>query len=78
MPIVYCRLSFSSARSMRTKCVPAGSENVVALWKSAVATANNAFESVQKAAQQAADVAEANYSAATGVATKAKAKRATA
>jgi phasin family protein len=70
---------FTSAFDAAAKSAPAGSENVVALWKSAVATASNAFESVQKAAQQAADVAEANYSAATGVATaKAKTKRAAA
>jgi phasin family protein len=67
---------FTSAFDAASKSAPAGSENVIALWKSAVATASNAFESVQKAAQQAADVAEANYSAATGVATAKKAKRA--
>jgi len=69
---------FASAFDQAAKSAPAGSENVVALWKSAVATANNAFESVQKAAQNAVDVAEANYTAATGVATAkpAKAKRA--
>lgn len=68
---------FTSAFETATKSAPAGSENVVALWKSAVATANNAFESVQKAAQQAADVAEANYTAATAaVAKPARAKRA--
>ena len=38
-------------------------ENAVALVKSAVAAANNAYESVQKAAKQAADVAEANFQA---------------
>jgi len=31
--------------------------------KSAVAAANNAFESVQKAVKQASDVAEANFTA---------------
>jgi phasin family protein len=67
---------FTSAFDAASKSAPAGSENVIALWKSAVATASNAFESVQKAAQQAADVAEANYSAATGVATAKKTKRA--
>ncbi|MDH4287251.1 MAG: phasin family protein, partial [Aquincola sp.] len=41
------------------KNAPAGTENAVALVRSAVAAANNAFESVQKAAKQAADVAEA-------------------
>ena len=45
------------------KNAPAGTENAVALVKSAVAAANNALESVQKAAKQAADVAEANFQA---------------
>jgi phasin family protein len=64
-----------------SKNAPAGSENAVALVRSAVAAANNAFESVQKAAKQAADVAEANFQAMTSTAVKAsqgaaKAKRA--
>jgi phasin family protein len=64
-----------------TKNAPAGSENVVALVKSAVAAANNAFDGVQKAGKQAAEVAEANFHAITATAVKAsqsagKAKRA--
>ena len=64
-----------------SKNAPAGTENAVALVRSAVAAANNAFESVQKAAKQAADVAEANFQAVTTTAVKAtqgatKAKRA--
>jgi phasin family protein len=63
------------------KNAPAGTERAVALMKSAVAAANNAFESVQKAAKQATDVAEANLQAMTATAVKAtqgatKAKRA--
>ena len=59
------------------KNAPAGSENVVALVKSAVAAANNAFDGVQKASKQAADVAEANFQAMTSTAVKAaKVKRA--
>jgi phasin family protein len=54
-----------------SKNAPAGSENAVALMRSAVAAANNAFESVQKAAKQAADVAEANFQAVTNTAVKA-------
>jgi phasin family protein len=54
-----------------SKNAPAGSENAVALMRSAVAAANNAFESVQKAAKQAADVAEANFQAMTATAVKA-------
>ncbi|MEJ7686004.1 MAG: phasin family protein [Variovorax sp.] len=42
------------------KNAPAGSETAVAVMKSAVAAANNAFESVQKAVKQASDVTEAN------------------
>jgi phasin family protein len=45
------------------KNAPAGSETAVAVFKSAVAAGNNALESVQKAVKQAADVAEANFSA---------------
>lgn len=59
---------------------PAGTENAVALVKSAVAAANNAYESVHKAAKQASEVAEANFQAMTATAVKAaqapKAKRA--
>jgi hypothetical protein len=43
------------------KSAPAGSENAVALVKSGVAAAGNAFDSVQKAAKQVAEVAEANF-----------------
>ena len=53
------------------KNAPAGTENAVTLVKSAVAAANNAFESVQKAAKQAAEVAEANIQAMTTTAVKA-------
>lgn len=65
------------------KNAPAGSENAVTLVKSALAAANNAYESVNKAAKQAADVAEANFQAMTAQAVKAsqsvpKSKRAAA
>lgn len=53
------------------KNAPAGTENAVALVKSAVAAANNAYESVHKAAKQAAEVAEANFQAVTNTAVKA-------
>jgi phasin family protein len=43
------------------KNAPAGSESGVAVMKSAVAAANNALESVQKAVKQATEVAEANF-----------------
>ena len=44
-----------------TKNAPAGSETAVAVMKSAVVAANNAFESMQKAVKQASDMAEANF-----------------
>jgi len=53
------------------KNAPAGTENAVALVKSAVAAANNAYDSVHKAAKQAAEVAEANFTAITNTAVKA-------
>jgi phasin family protein len=53
-----------------TKNAPAGSENVVALVRSAVAAANNAFDGVQKATKQATEVAEANFHAMTATVAK--------
>ena len=47
-----------------TKNAPAGSETAVAVMKSAVVAANNAFESVQKAVKQASDMAESNFNTA--------------
>jgi phasin family protein len=63
--------SFINLVDSASKNAPAGTENAVALVRSAVAAANNAFESVQKAAKQAADVAEANFQAVTSTAVKA-------
>jgi phasin family protein len=62
---------FMSVVDNAVKNAPAGTENAVVLVKSAVAAANNAFDSVQKAAKQAADVAEANFQAITSTAVKA-------
>jgi hypothetical protein len=53
------------------KNAPAGSENAVALVKSAVAAANNAYDTVQKAAKQATVAAEANFAALNASAQKA-------
>lgn len=50
---------------------PAGSESAVALLKSSLATANGAYESMTKAAKQAADVAESNMNAAANATFKA-------
>jgi phasin family protein len=62
---------FMAAVDGAVKNAPAGTENAVTLVKSAVAAANNAFESVQKAAKQAANAAEANFQAMTSTAVKA-------
>jgi phasin family protein len=53
------------------KNAPAGTENAVALVRSAITAANNAYETAQKAAKQAAEVAEANFQAVTNTAVKA-------
>jgi phasin family protein len=68
---------FMSVVDTAVKNAPAGTENAVALVKSAVAAANNAFESVQKAGKQAAEVAEANFQALSTTAVRAtKSKKA--
>jgi phasin family protein len=63
--------NFMSVVDTAVKNAPAGSESAVSLVKSAVAAANNAYESVNKAAKQAADMAEANFNAVTTTAVKA-------
>jgi phasin family protein len=45
------------------KNAPTGSESAIAMVKSAMAAANNAYESVGKAAKQATEMAEANFAA---------------
>ena len=62
--------TFSEFVENTAKNAPAGTETTVAVFKSAVSAANNAFESVQKAVKQATDMAEANFNAATASATK--------
>ncbi|KKW66956.1 Phasin (PHA-granule associated protein) [Lampropedia cohaerens] len=47
------------------KNAPAGTEASVAVVRSALSAANNAFESVQKSVKQASDVAQANFNAVT-------------
>jgi len=44
-----------------SKNAPAGSETAIAVMKSAVAAANNGFESIQKSVKQATNMAEANF-----------------
>ena len=48
--------NFSALVDTTAKNAPAGSETAVAVMKSAVSAANNAFESVQKAVKQASDL----------------------
>jgi len=69
--------SFIAAIDAATKNAPEGSGSGIALFKSAFAAANNAFDGLQKATRQASDAAEANYTAVTNSAVKAtgKAKR---
>ncbi|MCL1962431.1 MAG: TIGR01841 family phasin [Desulfovibrionaceae bacterium] len=62
---------FTALVDSAARNAPAGSETAVAMMKSAVAAANNAFESVQKAVKQASDVAEANFNAVATSATNA-------
>lgn len=68
--------SMIAAFDAAAKNAPEGSASGIALFKSAIAATNNAFDGLKKATQQATDVAEANYAAATATVTKAtKAKR---
>ncbi len=60
---------FMSLVDNAAKNAPAGSETAVSVMKSAVAAANNAFESVQKAVKQASDLAEQNFNAVSASAT---------
>lgn len=53
------------------KNAPAGSENAVTLVKSAMGAANNAYESAQKAAKQAAEMVETNFNTVAANAVKA-------
>lgn len=63
--------NFAGMVDTAVKNAPAGTENAVALVKSALAAANNAYDSVHKAAKQAAEVAEANFQAVSNTAVKA-------
>jgi phasin family protein len=80
--IAEAQQSFVASVDAAVKNAPAGSENAVALVKSALAAATNAYDSVHKATKQATEVAEANFASLTNQAVKAtqtaapKAKRA--
>ena len=63
--------TMGSALDKAAKNAPAGSDIAVAAVKSAIAAANSAFETMNKAAKQVAEIAEANVSAATDATVKA-------
>jgi phasin family protein len=63
--------NFISTVDGALKNAPAGTESAVALLKSSITAANNAYESVNKAAKQAAEIVEANVNAVTSTAVKA-------
>ncbi len=69
---------FASLVDAAMKNAPAGSESITALVQQAMTAANNAAEGFQKAAKQAAGVAEANLQAMTQTATNAAKAAATA
>lgn len=66
--------SFIAAVEAASKNAPEGSSSGIALFKSAMAAANNAFDGLQKATRQATDAAEANYTAVTASVVKGPAK----
>ena len=63
--------AFNDLIETASKNAPAGSDNGMAMFKSAMVNATSAFESLQKAGRQAAETAEANYTAVTSQITKA-------
>ncbi len=69
--VAEAQAQFASLVDNAAKNAPAGSETAVAMMKSAVAAANNAYESVQKVVKQATDVAQANMEAVAASATNA-------
>lgn len=61
----------NAALDKAAKSAPAGSDVAVAAVKSAIAAANSAYDSVNKAAKQVAEITEANVAAATNATVKA-------
>lgn len=61
----------TSVLDKAVKNAPAGSDVAVAAVKSAIAAANSAYETMNKAAKQVAEMAEANVAAATSATVKA-------
>ena len=69
--IAHAQLQLEEGIEQLAKTAPTGSEGAVALMKSSLATANNAYESAAKVARQASDAAESNLAAATNATLKA-------
>lgn len=61
----------AAALDQAAKSAPGGSDVAVAAVKSAIAAANSAYDSMNKAAKQVAEMAEANVAAATNATVKA-------
>jgi phasin family protein len=66
------QVSFGALIEAAGKNGPAGSSDGIALIKSAMATANSAYESLRNAGLQAVETTEANYASVTKAASKAK------
>jgi len=69
------RNAFAATFDQVVASAPSGSENAVAFMKSAVAAAQGAYDSLQKAVKQATDVAEANAEAVTASVTKTSSRK---
>ena len=70
------RSAFTATLEQAAKNAPAGTDNAVAFVKSAVAAASSAYDTIQKAVKQAAEVAEANVEAVSGTVAKTPGSRA--
>lgn len=64
---------FADLIEFAAKNAPAGSEPAVSMFKSAVAAANTAYDTMNKVAKQAVDMVESNVAAATSATMKAAA-----
>jgi phasin family protein len=64
------RNTWTATLEQAAKNAPAGTDNAVAFMKQAVAAASSAYDTIQKAVKQAADVAEANVEAVSGTVAK--------
>ncbi len=60
----------AEALDKAAKSAPVGSDGAISAVKSALAAANSAYENISKAGKQAAEIIEANFSAASKLATK--------